>query len=241
MADIKRKFIRKIFDVFHLNRSIAFHIQFSDAFKAQRQLIKNQAPIIIDVGAFDGRSARLYKKYFSDAIIYSFEPFPPSFAILQNNKVDNQHTLYPFAVADNNGKSNLHVNRYAATNSLLESSSYGLQVSPEQTTQYVIEIEQRTLDSFCKENNLIAIDILKIDVQGGELKVLQGARDLLENKKITLIYFEVEFRELYKEQPMFDNLSMFLRSLGYHFFAFYNSSYLRNGQMIAADAIFIRS
>ncbi len=61
-----------------------------------------------------------------------------------------------------------------------------------------------TLDAFCRERRIEAIDFLKIDVEGAEHRVLEGARELLEAQKIDCIQFEygafsIETRFLLKD------------------------------------------
>jgi FkbM family methyltransferase len=52
------------------------------------------------------------------------------------------------------------------------------------------EINLTTIDSFCVSNGIENIDFLKIDVEGHELNVLQGAKRMIENEKIRFIQFE---------------------------------------------------
>ena len=52
------------------------------------------------------------------------------------------------------------------------------------------EVDMMRLDDFCLENNVKNIDFLKIDVEGNELKVLDGAKGMLSNDKISVIQFE---------------------------------------------------
>jgi FkbM family methyltransferase len=51
-------------------------------------------------------------------------------------------------------------------------------------------VSLNTLDAFCKENNIDSIDFLKIDVEGHELKVFEGAQNMFSNKGIKIIQFE---------------------------------------------------
>ena len=51
-------------------------------------------------------------------------------------------------------------------------------------------VELDTLDNFCKLNDIERIDFLKIDVEGHELRVLEGATELLASKKVDIIQFE---------------------------------------------------
>jgi FkbM family methyltransferase len=52
------------------------------------------------------------------------------------------------------------------------------------------QAEVTTLDLFCRERRIDAVDFLKIDVEGAEHRVLKGARDLLKAEKISCIQFE---------------------------------------------------
>lgn len=51
-------------------------------------------------------------------------------------------------------------------------------------------VDIRTLDDFCHEKKIDSIDFLKLDVEGHELSVLNGAKNLLKNGAIRFIQFE---------------------------------------------------
>jgi FkbM family methyltransferase len=97
---------------------------------------------------------------------------------------------------------------------------------------------------------ITSIDMLKIDVQGAELDVFIGAGSLLEDA--LLIWTEVEFVPLYRDQPLFADVERYLREKGFQLFAFdYIASRLlrafadsghrpgRRAQVLWADALFI--
>jgi FkbM family methyltransferase len=97
---------------------------------------------------------------------------------------------------------------------------------------------------------ITSIDMLKIDVQGAELDVFIGAGSLLEDA--LLIWTEVEFLPLYRDQPLFADVERYLREKGFQLFAFdYIASRLlrafadsghrpgRRAQALWADALFI--
>lgn len=93
-------------------------------------------------------------------------------------------------------------------------------------------------------------DFLKIDVQGGELLVLQGAVDRLKN--VLVVHTEVEFLPLYKNQPLFADIDSFLRARGFAFHTMMpfgrtfrpmlvndnDTAWIR--QIIWADAVYVR-
>jgi hypothetical protein len=112
----------------------------------------------------------------------------------------------------------------------------------------VIKISTTTLDSYCRTNDP-AFDFLKIDVQGGELPVLQGAIKQLRNS-ILAVVLEVEFCQLYENQPLFPDVDEFMRGKGFALFDLdirrwrrkklpdqFNG--FRMGQAIYADALYL--
>jgi len=75
-----------------------------------------------------------------------------------------------------------------------------------------INVTTQTLDSFCIEQKIDKIDILKIDTEGNELDILKGAEKLLSKSKIKLIYVEIsESKEKFddKEKDVINYLSSF--------------------------------
>ncbi|MBW4659654.1 MAG: FkbM family methyltransferase [Drouetiella hepatica Uher 2000/2452] len=77
-------------------------------------------------------------------------------------------------------------------------------------TDFTIEVETTTLDAFCRQEGIEAIDFLQIDVQGADLNVLQGANQILQTVLATQV--EVEFSHLYKGQPLFADVDAFMRT-----------------------------
>ncbi len=73
-------------------------------------------------------------------------------------------------------------------------------------------VETRRLDDIPET---AGADFLKMDVQGGELLVLNGAEARL--KDLLVIHTEVEFVPLYKDQPLFADIDGFLRARGFAF------------------------
>ena len=47
-----------------------------------------------------------------------------------------------------------------------------------------------TLSNYCSENHISNIDFIKIDVEGHELEVIKGGRELFENQRVNMIQFE---------------------------------------------------
>jgi FkbM family methyltransferase len=140
---------------------------------------------------------------------------------LDTRQVSWREVHVPVGLSDYTGEATLYVTKapmctslYPPNEPLLERFS-GL---PElMNLDFEIEVETTTLDVFCQTEGVEEIDFLKIDVQGADLKVLQGATQLL-SKSVLAIQIEVEFTHLYKDQPLFADVDSFARQQGFSLF-----------------------
>ena len=195
-----------------------------DPFVHQKRLaLDEDVRTIFDVGANRGLTTRTYRQLFPAAAIYCFEPFAASFAILAE-RYKGCRLVQPFqlAVSDAVGKSSFYYTNESVMNSLLPLSPRAdlLTTSTESGT---IDVQTTTLDAFCCEHNVTRIDILKLDVQGGELQVLRGATGILEDQLVRMIYTEVNFNEVYVGQAFFHDVSSFLHGYGYSLYGLSDS------------------
>lgn len=214
----------------------------NDPFKIQRMLIKNiRQPVIFDVGAHHGKIANRYKELFPDSTIYCFEPYPESFEILSRKfSSDNNVFLVNKAVSDKKGKTKFYVNSMDATNSLLPRPKSSRRYYPKTIThENTIDVDIITIDEIAESNNIDGIDILKLDIQGGEKKALEGAVKLLSSNKISIIFTEIMFVPHYENGVMFNELHNFMIDNNYSLYGFYDLKTARNGQIRYGDGIFI--
>lgn len=218
-----------------------FRVEFFD----QKNLI--DAPeIIFDVGGHTGETVSRYREIYRNSTIYSFEPFRDAYdKLVLRHKIDKLVIPINIAISDSENQTSFYVNKASETNSLFPPQNVEERPYHEHDENYSetkkIEIGATTIDSFCKKNNIKNIDILKMDIQGGELKALSGAREMLSEKKIGLIYTEVNFVRIYKNQPLFHNICEYLEKFGYLLSNVYYLSPAKSGQLIAADALFLKS
>jgi len=212
-----------------------------DPFVVQHQFITESKPIIFDIGAYIGQTARSYRKFFPFATIHCFEPSPHSAQELQFNlKDDKQSYCHAVAVSETQGTSRLNINQNAGTNSLLVSKTGAASFWGERLLDTIshVEVATTTVDSFCLENCIDHVDILKMDVQGAEFSVLSGAKEMLAHQKFSLIYTEIILCPTYKEQHKFHEYLAFLDSYGYKFLDFYHPVWHKY-RLIQCDMIFL--
>ena len=207
----------------------------------QKELLKGKVNVIFDVGANRGNTTLKYSQIFPNAEIHSFEPFPKSYEVFINLHKDNLNVnINKYALSSNIGTSILNVNESVDTNSFLESKKIGANSDKSCVSVGQISIKTNTIDNYCLKNNIMEIDILKIDVQGSEIEVLKGALNMLKNGRIKLIYLETYFKQQYVNQPLFHDLSKFLYNHNFSFQDIYDP-YFSNNNMIWCDSIFINN
>jgi len=212
-----------------------------DPFEAQRIFFENCARLVIfDVGAYIGETAIKYRKMFPGATIYCFEPFPDSFQKLQQLSVDHLIKTYQIAISDYRGKAVLHLNMDQSCNSFFPRPATGVKYySTKAENIGETAVDTTTIDNFCCAENIPRIDILKLDVEGAEIKALKGASDKLSKHAISVIYTEVMFVKHYEGGCLFYELAALLDQYGYSLFDVYNLKRAKNGQLRWGNAIFL--
>lgn len=135
----------------------------------------------IDVGCHKGEILNLMLKFSPEGKHYGFEPIPYLFKELENT-YKNTANIFPYALSDRNGVSTFQFVKNAPAYSGLKRRRYDIQ-NPEIEE---IQVELRTLDQIVPENE--KIQLIKIDVEGGEFDVLKGAQKLLLKNKPVIIF-----------------------------------------------------
>ena len=190
-----------------------------------------------------GDISKAYRDLFPRSTIYSFEPFPQSFATLQKNMEPYPNVrVFNLGLADRRGFLPFHDNTFAPTNSLLApdvaaDATWGLGVVK---SKGIIHCPFITLDEFAAENGISFIDILKMDVQGAETQILDGAKGFLASHKIGLIYTEIITMPTYKGQKSFCEILKGFEECGMYLHNIYNFSFVEE-RLRQVDAIFIGS
>lgn len=215
--------------------------ELESAFHVQRLFFERDSrPIIFDVGAYIGEVTKTYRKIFPRASLFCFEPFPDSFRELEQLSTDPLVKIYQVAVSDQTGKTTLNVNADVSCNSIFpRPQSRPAYYSSEARNVDQIEIDTITIDRFCSQENIKRIDILKLDVEGAEIKALNGAHNTLLHHAVTLIYMEVMFIPHYEGGCLFHELAGLLAQYDYTLFNLYNLKTAVNGQLRWGNAIFL--
>lgn len=153
------------------------------------KLLDKDNPVIFDVGANVGNYTNLVLQHFPNAQIHAFEPQPDNYSHLCNRTKNGNVKFYNIALG-NSEKSQILYD-ISDTAGSAKASHYE-EVITEIHKQNVVkfEVQVKTLDKISDEEGIDYIDFLKIDTEGNDLSVLEGASNLLKNKSIGCIHFE---------------------------------------------------
>ena len=156
-------------------------------------------------------------------------------------KYEKSIITFKLAVGNIVGEVEFHINESSATNSILSTHAEASKVWGENllNTLNTIKVPSTTIDDFVDKNSINLIDILKLDTQGTEYQILEGAIETMQKKKIKLIYLEIIIMPTYHGQKHFDEILYMLRVNGFRLFRIYNYSYTQFGDLRQVDAIFL--
>jgi len=165
----------------YVSASIAVrkHIVFEpDVTKLFKRLLRKGSNVV-DVGANVGWYTMLSAR--KAAHVWAFEPEPLNFHLLEKSKSKNGFTnvtLYPYCVSDKNGDAELSISdsKNRTTHSIVRDVGHEK-----------VRVKSVTLDSMFPES---VLDILKIDAEGAEPLIIQGAQKMIEEGRIANILME---------------------------------------------------
>jgi FkbM family methyltransferase len=207
---------------------------------------------VVDIGANPIDDVPPYRPLLDAQLcrVTGFEPQASALAKLNLEKRANQ-VYFPHAIGD--GKEHtLYLCAYSGWTSIYVPSAAALDVFSffKEKARVVSKtrIQTHRLDDLAEVNN---VDFLKIDIQGGELAVLVHGREKLKNAVV--IQTELQFVNLYEDQPNFGEVDQELRAQGFipHAFAALKkwpisppqseaSSIQSRNQLLEADLVYVR-
>ena len=132
---------------------------------------------------------------------------------------------------------NIHVSERDDSSSILAIGILQSKLFPGTAEERTERIRVEPLNAILNETQIEAPAFLKLDVQGYELKALEGCKDLLS--KFAYVYAECSFLELYEEQALAHKVIEWLRKQGFSLIGVYNMSYDERGRAIQADFLFL--
>jgi len=215
-----------------------------------RSIYERNNLVLVDVGA-SGGFAPNWKPAAKYLRVIGFEPDEREYKNLASKSEDKIRYLN-IALHGLQGEVDFFLTRKQQASSIYRPNRSLVDQFPESSRFDIlktVKLKTDTLDHQFQINNIQDADFLKVDTQGSELAIMQGAKKTIQ-EQIIGIEVEVEFAMLYEGQPLFTDVDMFLRQQGFQLMDL--SSYFwkrsggellgkQRGQIICADALYMRT
>lgn len=194
---------------------------------------------ILDIGANEGQFASKILTIFPEAEIHCFEPLHSVFEQLQLNfKNISNVVVYNFGLGASTEEKNIFRNEYSASSSVLEMLDLH-----KENFDFAVAVEPEKI-SIKKLDEVFITEIpkpllIKIDVQGYEMYVLEGGKSAIPQAEVIII--ETSFYPFYDNQPLFDDIYQYFTQWGYRYVG--NIEQLeapKDQKILQADAIFVK-
>jgi FkbM family methyltransferase len=215
----------------------------SEAARFGAMLSAHQVNLVFDVGANTGQFGRSLRDLGYRGRIVSFEPQSGAWNSLRDSiETDPLWEIAPRgAIGAEDGEIEFHIAGNSVSSSALKMLDSHLKIAPESAYVRSERVPLRRLDtigaSYIRPDSILFI---KIDTQGFEHMVLEGAKGLLD--KTAGLHLELLFVPLYEGQQIYDGLIAESKSLGFEMWGFSPGiADPQNGRLLWGDGIFFRS
>ena len=219
-----------------------FSVEQSENARFISMLRTHNVNLIFDVGANAGQFGVLLREIGFDGKIISFEPLSDAREILLN--ISKNDPLWQIAlqtaIGEENGEIEIQIAGNSQSSSVLDMLDTHVRAAPDSKYIGKEKVPLRKLDSIAPDymdSNSIAF--IKIDTQGYETQVMNGAKKLMS--QIVGLQVEISLVPLYKGQCLFDEMLKKLKNDGFELWSI--SSVLSDpntAQLLQVDATFFR-
>lgn len=146
-------------------------------------------------------------------------------------------TVINRCIDDKIGEADFYINKFPVSSSLMPVSPLAKDENPgyphcktwgeNAAVDRIVRLKTTTIDEVVSSGLAPAPDILSIDAQGAELRILKGASSILP--KLSAIITEIEFSEIYEGQCLFDEQMAYLRDFAFRFTSFVHEQHWHPG------------
>ncbi len=195
---------------------------------------------IVDVGANTGQFARHVSRFFPKANLFCFEPLAEPFAELQSWAASQSGRVRAFNVAlgAEEGEANMFRHtEHSASSSLLATTETCNRLYPQTRAQDLVPVKLTTLDAALGDQILLPEILVKLDTQGYERQVIQGAPETLRQARAVIV--EINLYRLYDHQPSFIELAVMLNEFGFRYAGNLEQTCSPAGEVVYVDAVFL--
>jgi len=153
--------------------------------KAIYSLLQNGS-IFMDLGANIGFYTLLAGKIVGlSGKVYSFEPTPTTRDFLLKNVLENNLSdivsVEGYAISDCSGTATFALGNQSECNAITKSA---------ERKESCITVPTVSIDEYCKANRIVRLNVIKMDIEGQELKAISGMREINKTSPDLKLIFE---------------------------------------------------
>lgn len=194
--------------------------------------------LVIDVGANNGQFGRLLRKIGYKGDILSFEPVSSTFEKLRENSAnDKRWRQIKLALGNKKGTEIINVFDSTDFSSILNPNEFGKQTFKQIRTSQTETIEIDTLDNILANDLKTRKIFLKMDTQGYDLNVFNGAKKSVNS--IVAILSEISFLPIYEDMPDYHQVLKEFEANGFVVTGLFPVSRNKNLSIIEMDGVLI--
>lgn len=222
-------------------QKIKYKIHLKNDLKRRLKIISNcNIDILFDIGANTGQYSKKMRNLGFNKKIVSFEPLKEVFEILKRNASDDNYwSVYNYALGNEDTSGIINVSGKSDCSSILNmlpdhiESASGLEYIAQQ--EITIKKLDSVFNSFASNSDKVMI---KIDTQGFEKNVIDGALDSLN--KIMIIQIEMSIVPMYENEMLYIEMIKYLEKKNFQLYSIENGHFNRKtGQLLQVDGIFV--
>jgi FkbM family methyltransferase len=203
-----------------------------------RHLQNKHNIFLVDIGAHDGGFTNAIDRYCQIKKAVLIEPLTEKAELLRKNFQPPKYLIYEYVLSSKREAVDFEINDATETSSILKIKREMPELADVDIgSKNISQLFSNTLDNVVHDAGIKIVDLLKLDVQGAELMVLQGAKNILMQTQ--MVWIEVSFKPLYENScTFFDIYSLFLSS-NFKFMGMEPIFYAPDGELLQSDALFI--
>lgn len=166
---------------------------------------------VVDIGAHIGYFTRIFSKLVGPSgLVYAFEPDPDNFQLLKKNVSMMKNVfMHDKAISDHNGRVDFFQNTG-------KTGSHSLIAHPDRLQK--IMVEAVTLDTAMDMEKVKNIDLIKMDIEGAELKAFLGMKNIVKTNNALNIVMEFSLPNIRTAGYTYEEIIKKFNSEGFIFF-----------------------
>lgn len=172
---------------------------------------------VVDIGAHIGYFTRLFSRLAGrSGFVYALEADPENFSLLKKNtKHIKNVALFPVAVSNKTGSINFY-----------RSEKTGCHSTIQDTAQHkeTITVPSSDMDSLLDKRQIQKVDVIKMDIEGGELNALKGMQKILNSNQSLSLVIEFNPGCLKQAGTSTREFIAYLSDLGFYIYAIHQAA-----------------